>query len=69
VGVAWPVGTLRIVANRRTRFAGEERKSRRSDRRADARRDPAELLRETIELSKLGERLRVAGARVRGGRV
>ncbi|MBA3840548.1 MAG: hypothetical protein H0X55_09700 [Thermoleophilaceae bacterium] len=57
------------MANRRTRFAGEERKSRRSDRRADARRDPAELLRETIELSKLGERLRVAGARVRGGRV
>jgi hypothetical protein len=58
------------MPERRRRFAGEQPRARASDRRADARREPAELLRETIELSKLGERFRVAGIKARrDGRV
>lgn len=53
------------MVDRPRKFRGEPASVRAADRRADARRDPADLLRETIELSRVAERLRVAGERAR----
>lgn len=53
------------MANRLRSFRGERSSVRLADRKADRRRDPADLLRETIELSRVAERLRVAGERAR----
>jgi len=58
------------MTGRARSFRGERPSVRAADRRADAHRAPADLLRETIELSRVAERLRVAGERARadGGR-